>query len=62
MEKVLAGGASDGNTTNRYTPTIDGMGPRGDRAHSPDEYIEIASVLERTKVLARLLELWASAA
>ena len=40
MEKVLAGGASDGNTTNRFTPTIDGMGPRGDRAHSPDEYIE----------------------
>jgi glutamate carboxypeptidase len=62
MEKVLAGGVSDGNTTARFTPTIDGMGPRGDLAHSPDEYIEIGSLLERTKVLARFLELWAGAA
>jgi glutamate carboxypeptidase len=62
MQRVSAGGASDGCTTARFVPTIDGMGPRGDFAHSPNEYIETGSLIERTKVLARLLQLWEEAA
>jgi glutamate carboxypeptidase len=58
MKRILAGAASDGNTTARFVPTIDGMGPRGDRAHSPEEYIEVATLVERTKALARFLQLW----
>ena len=55
---VATGGGSDGNTTSRYTPTLDGLGPRGNFAHSPDEYVEVDSFPERTKALARFLELW----
>jgi glutamate carboxypeptidase len=60
VRRVATGGASDGNTTSRFVPTIDGMGPRGDYAHSPEEYIDVASLTERTKALARFLELWHS--
>ena len=60
VRQVATGGASDGNTTSRYTPTLDGMGPRGDLAHSPDEYVEVDSLPERTKALARFIELWAT--
>lgn len=58
VRRVATGGASDGNTTSRFVPTIDGMGPRGDYAHSPEEYIDVSSLTERTKALARFLELW----
>lgn len=57
---IATGAASDGNTTSRFVPTLDGMGPVGDRAHSPDEYIVVSSVPERTKMLARFLEVWSS--
>ena len=62
VRRVATGGASDGNTTSRFVPTIDGMGPRGDFAHSPEEYIVVASLAESTKALARFLELWHRAA
>jgi glutamate carboxypeptidase len=58
---TATGGASDGNTTSQRVATIDGMGPVGDFAHSDLEFIEVASLAERTKVLARLLELWPDA-
>jgi glutamate carboxypeptidase len=58
---VATGGASDGNTTSRYVPTLDGLGPRGNFAHSPDEYVEVDSLPERAKALARFLELWVTA-
>ncbi|MCL5046808.1 MAG: M20 family metallopeptidase [Actinobacteria bacterium] len=61
VRHILTGGASDGNTTSQYTATLDGMGPRGNFAHSPDEYVEIDSLPERTKALARFLELWLQA-
>lgn len=58
VSAIATGGASDGNTTSQFVPTLDGMGPRGDYAHSPREYIELPSVLERTEALARFLERW----
>lgn len=58
VKHVATGGGSDGNNTCRYTPTLDGMGPRGNFAHSPGEYVEIDSLPERTKALARFIERW----
>ena len=62
VRTVATGGGSDGNTTAQHTATLDGMGPRGNFAHSPNEYIEVDSLAERTKILARFLELWAQEA
>jgi hypothetical protein len=36
-------------------PTIDGLGPIGGRDHSPDEYLEVASIVPRTALVAALL-------
>ena len=36
-------------------PTIDGLGPIGGLDHSPDEYLEVASIVPRTALLAGLL-------
>ncbi len=58
---VRAGAASDGNRTWRHAPTIDGLGPAGDRFHSPDEFIWSRSLIERAAILAGLIERWASA-
>ena len=53
---VATGGASDANTTSGLgIPSIDGLGPIGGRDHSPDEYLELDSVVPRTALLAALL-------
>lgn len=53
---VGTGGASDANTTSGMgVPSIDGLGPIGGRDHSPDEYLEISSIVPRTTLLAALL-------
>jgi glutamate carboxypeptidase len=53
---VSTGGASDANTTSGMgVPTLDGLGPVGGLDHSPDEYLEVASVVPRTTLLAALL-------
>ncbi|MBW2148443.1 MAG: M20 family metallopeptidase [Deltaproteobacteria bacterium] len=50
------GGASDGNNISAVgVPTIDGMGPAGGRAHSPDEYMDIPSLFQKTILLATVL-------
>jgi glutamate carboxypeptidase len=50
------GGTSDGNTTSGLgVPTLDGLGPIGGRAHTPDEYLELDSVAPRTALLAALM-------
>jgi acetylornithine deacetylase/succinyl-diaminopimelate desuccinylase-like protein len=36
-------------------PSIDGLGPIGGMDHSPAEYLEVASVVPRTALLAGLL-------
>lgn len=50
------GGGSDGNTTAAVgTPTLDGLGPAGGKAHNPDEYIEVDSIAPRVALLAGLI-------
>jgi glutamate carboxypeptidase len=51
-----AGGGSDGNTTSQYTATLDGLGPVGDGAHAEHEFLYIDKTLERTALLAMLLQ------
>lgn len=59
VRATQTGGASDGNHTSRVAPTIDGLGPQGSRAHSEEEFIELPTLLERTKMIALFLALWA---
>lgn len=50
------GGASDANTTSGMgVPSIDGLGPIGGMDHSPEEYLEVDSIVPRTTLLAALL-------
>jgi glutamate carboxypeptidase len=55
LEETTAGGGSDGNTTSLHTPTLDGLGAVGEGAHAPNERIVVASLVERTALLASLL-------
>lgn len=53
---VATGGASDANTTSGMgIPSIDGLGPIGGNDHSPAEYLDIASIVPRTTLLAAIL-------
>jgi glutamate carboxypeptidase len=53
---VATGGASDANTTSGMgVPSIDGLGPVGGLDHSPDEYLEVDSIVPRTALVAALL-------
>jgi glutamate carboxypeptidase len=61
VRAIKTGGGSDGNHTSAIAPTIDGLGPRGSRAHSDEEFIEVATLLERTKMIALFLDRWAEA-
>jgi glutamate carboxypeptidase len=36
-------------------PSLDGLGPIGGNDHSPAEYLEVASIVPRTALLAGLL-------
>jgi glutamate carboxypeptidase len=56
VNDAATGGASDANTTaGMGIPTIDGLGPIGGLDHSPDEYLEVASIVPRTTLLAALI-------
>lgn len=55
LDEGLAGGGSDGNTTSLYTATLDGLGPVGDGAHAPHEFLYLDETLQRTALLALLL-------
>jgi glutamate carboxypeptidase len=59
LRGIPTGGGSDGNHASGVAPTIDGLGPRGSLAHNPDEYIELPTLIERARVNARFIELWA---
>lgn len=53
---ATSGGASDGNDTAAVgTPTVDGVGAHGGRAHSPDEYIELESLPLKSAIVAGFL-------
>jgi glutamate carboxypeptidase len=56
VRDAATGGASDANTTSGMgVPTLDGLGPVGGNDHSPEEYLEVASIGPRTTALAGLL-------
>jgi glutamate carboxypeptidase len=55
LQEGLAGGGSDGNTTSLYTATLDGLGPVGDGAHAPHEFLYVDETLKRTALLTLLL-------
>lgn len=54
---MATGGGSDASfPSDLGIATIDGLGPIGGNAHSEDEYLEIDSLLERTLLLATVLQ------
>ncbi len=53
---VHTGGASDGNTLFAAgLPCLDGLGPIGDRLHSPEEWVQPSSIMERAQLAALVL-------
>ena len=55
LEEATAGGGSDGNTTSRFGPTLDGLGAVGDGAHASHEFVFVEKLSERAALLALLL-------
>ena len=56
VKGAQTGGASDANlVAAEGTPVLDGLGPIGGLDHSPDEYIELSSIVPRTALLAKLI-------
>ena len=56
LSECSFGAGSDGNLTAAMgVPTLDGLGPEGDGAHSPQEYIIKRSVMGSIKVFALFL-------
>ncbi len=59
LSQGSAGGASDANFVAPLgIPVLDGMGPIGSGAHSPQEYALRRSLPERTALLAAILSRW----
>jgi glutamate carboxypeptidase len=55
-ESPLVGGGSDANTVSAVgVPAIDGLGPRGRGFHTPNEYIEPATLAPRARALVETL-------
>jgi glutamate carboxypeptidase len=55
-EAPRQGGGSDGNTAaSMGIPTLDALGPRGRFFHTPDEYIEVDTLISRAQSLADFL-------
>jgi glutamate carboxypeptidase len=53
----VAGGGSDGNFTGALgVPTLDGLGVIGGGPHTREEHVELACLVPRTRLLARLFE------
>lgn len=51
----MAGGGSDCNFTGAMgVPSLDGLGPKGEGCHTLNEHIEIASLVERGRLMAGL--------
>ncbi len=55
-EAPLSGGGSDACTTSASgVPTIDGLGPRGAGFHTPEERVELSSLVPKAAALVRFL-------
>jgi glutamate carboxypeptidase len=56
VRDAATGGASDANTTAGLgVPSLDGLGPIGGMDHSPEEWLDVASIVPRTALFAALL-------
>jgi glutamate carboxypeptidase len=56
VRDAATGGASDANTTAGLgVPSLDGLGPIGGMDHSPEEWLDVASIVPRTTMFAALL-------
>ncbi|MDX2408515.1 M20 family metallopeptidase [Streptomyces microflavus] len=56
LRGIAVGGVSDGNCTAAVgCPTLDGLGAVGAGAHADDEYVEVASMIPRSRLLAELI-------
>jgi len=57
LTEARVGGGSDGNFTAALgVPTLDGLGATGGGAHAEDEWVEIASLARRARLVAGLLD------
>ena len=57
LQEAATGGGSDGNFTAAIgVPTLDGMGAVGGGAHSPGEYVVAGHLVQRTALLAGMLQ------
>jgi glutamate carboxypeptidase len=56
VRDAATGGASDANTTAGLgVPSLDGLGPIGGNDHAPAEYLDVASIVPRTALVAGLI-------
>ena len=56
LKDAATGGASDANPiAGLGVPTLDGLGPIGGADHSPDEWLDLSSVVPRMAMLAALI-------
>jgi glutamate carboxypeptidase len=54
---AAVGGGSDGNfTAGLGVPTLDGLGAVGGGAHAEGEHVELGAMIERTSLLAGLVD------
>ncbi|MCK4260264.1 MAG: M20 family metallopeptidase [Halanaerobiales bacterium] len=61
LGEIATGGGSDGNFVSALgVPTIDALGPAGGEAHNDKEYIELASLVQRSQLLAQTIILLTS--
>ncbi|MEU5253753.1 M20 family metallopeptidase [Streptomyces longwoodensis] len=57
LRGIAVGGASDGNHTAAVgCPTLDGLGAVGAGAHADSEYVDVARMVPRARLLARLIQ------
>ncbi|MDP4796763.1 MAG: M20 family metallopeptidase, partial [Rhodospirillales bacterium] len=57
LQDLKTGGGSDGNFTAALgIPTLDGLGADGHGAHAKDEFIYYSSLVERCRLMIRLME------
>lgn len=59
LRSAAVGGASDGNFTAALgIPTLDGLGPDGDGAHAEHEWVSLASIGQRARLVAGMIDGW----
>ncbi|QOS78196.1 M20 family metallopeptidase [Paenibacillus sp. JNUCC31] len=57
LTDMKIGSGSDGNLTSAVgVATIDALGPRGGNAHTAEEFLDIESLVPRTRLLANLIK------